>query len=148
VQRSALLREAAEDHAADRRRPGQRVRCRGKRNLRRAIGGETVDAGRDGGKANRSKAVSLAEFDRAGVARGQRLIFAPATAVPDRADGVDDMPRRQPMAGRDFGLAGLATIEGTAFGQEFGAGSPMNRAIDATAAEQARVGGVDDGVNA
>jgi hypothetical protein len=58
------------------------------------------------------------------------------------------MPRRQPMAGRDFGVTGLATIEGTAFGQEFGAGSAVNRAIDATAAEQARVGGVDDGVNA
>jgi hypothetical protein len=133
---------------ADRRRPGQRVRCCGNRNLRRALGGETVDAGGDGGKANRSKAVGLTEFDRAGVARGQRLIFAPATAVPDRADSVDDMPGRQPMAGRDFGVTGLATIEGTAFGQEFGAGSAVNRAIDAATAEQARVSGVDDGVNA
>jgi len=92
--------------------------------------------------------VDLAELDRAGVARGQRLIFAPATAVPNRADGVDDMPRRQPMAGRDFGVAGFAAMEGSAFGQEFGAGGAVNRAIDATTAEQARVGGVDDGVNA
>jgi hypothetical protein len=142
------LRKAAEDHVADRRRPGQGVRYRGNRNLRRAIGGETVDTGGNGGKGNRSQAMGLAEFDRTGVARGQRLIFAPATAVPNRADGVDDMPRRQPMAGRDFGVTGLATIEGSAFGQEFGAGSAVNRAIDATAAEQRRVGGVDDSVNA
>ena len=92
--------------------------------------------------------MDLAEFDCAGVARGQRLIFPPATVVPNRADGVDDMPRRQSMAGRNFGVAGFAAIEGTAFGQEFGAGGAVNRAIDATAAEQARVGGVDDGVNA
>jgi hypothetical protein len=133
---------------ADRRRLCQRVRCCGKRDLRRAIGGETVDAGGNGGKGNRSKAVGLTEFDRAGVARGQCLIFAPITAVPNRADGVDDMPRRQPMAGRDLGVTGLAAIEGTAFGQEFGAGRTVNRAINAAAAEQARVGGVDDGVNA
>jgi hypothetical protein len=92
--------------------------------------------------------VNLAEFDRAGVARGQRLIFAPVTAGPNRADGVDDMPRRQPVTRCDFGVASLATIEGTAFGQEFGAGRAVNRAIDAAAAEQARVGGVDDDVNA
>jgi hypothetical protein len=133
---------------ADRRRLDEYVRCRGNRNLRRAIDGETVDTGGDGGKGNRSKAVGLTEFDRAGVARGQRLIFPPVTAVPDRADGVDDMPRRQPMAGRDFGVTGFAAIEGTAFGQEFGAGGAVNRAVDATAAEQRRVGGVDDGVNA
>ena len=52
------------------------------------------------------------------------------------------------MAGRDFGVAGFAAMEGSAFGQKFGAGGAVNRAVDAAPAEQARIGGVDDGVNA
>ena len=82
------------------------------------------------------------------VARRQRLIFALAAAVPDRTDGMNHMPRRQPITLGDFGVAGLAAMERAAFGQQLGPGRAMDRAIDAAAAEQRGIRGVDDGVNA
>ncbi len=58
------------------------------------------------------------------------------------------MPGRQPIASGDLGVTGLAAMERAAFGQELRPGPAMDRAIDAAAAEQRRVRGVDDGVNA
>jgi hypothetical protein len=92
--------------------------------------------------------VGLAEFNGAAIARRQRVIFALAAAMPDRADGMNHMPRRQPIRQSDFGIAGLAAMERAAFGKKFGSGCAMNRAVNATTAEQRGVGGVDNGVNA
>jgi hypothetical protein len=92
--------------------------------------------------------MGLTEFDGADVARGQRLILAIAATVPDRADGVNDMPCRQPISQGDLGVAGLAAMERAAFGYQFRPGAAMNRAIDAAAAEQGIIRGVDDGINA
>ncbi len=61
--------------------------------------------------------MGLTEFDRAGVAGRQRLIFALASAMPDRTDGMNDMPCRQTITLGDFGVAGLAAMERAAFGQ-------------------------------
>ena len=61
---------------------------------------------------------------------------------------MNHMPRRQPIALGDLGVAGLAAVERAAFGEQLGPGRAMDRAIDATAAEQRRIRGVDDGVNA
>jgi len=58
------------------------------------------------------------------------------------------MPRRQPVTPGDFGVAGRTAVQGAAFGEKLRPGRAMDCAIDATAAEQRRVGGVDDGVNA
>ena len=62
--------------------------------LGRAIGGECVDAGGNGGKGDRGQAVRLAKADGAAIARRQRLIFARVAAVPDRTDGMNHVPRR------------------------------------------------------
>jgi hypothetical protein len=61
---------------------------------------------------------------------------------------MDHMPRRQPISPGDLGAAGLAAIQGAAFGQKFGPGGAMDRTIDAAAAEQGAIRGVDDCVNA
>ena len=70
------------------------------RDPRRAIGRKTIDPGGNRGKGNRGKAMGLAEFDRATIARCKRVILAMAAAVPDRADGMNHMPRRQPVTAR------------------------------------------------
>src|ERR1700676_5054643 len=70
------------------------------------------------------------------------------TAVPDWTDGMDDMPRRQPVTLGDLGVTSRAAVQGAALGEELRAGDTMDRAIDATAAEQRGVCRVDDGVNA
>ena len=89
-----------------------------------------------------------AQFDRAAIAGGEQFVFAVAAAIPDRTDGVDHMPRRKPVSAGDLGVARRAAIERAAFGEQFGPGGAMDRAIDAAPAEQRRIRGVDDGVNA
>lgn len=92
--------------------------------------------------------MALAQPDGAAIARRQRLILAPASAVPDRTDGMDHTPRRQLVAIRDFSVAGLAALQRAAFAEKFWPGRAMDRAIHAPSAQQGRVRGVDDGVNA
>jgi hypothetical protein len=60
---------------------------------------------------------------------------------------VDHVAGGQAVAARDAGLPRRAAAEGAALGQQLGAGGVVDRAVDAAAAEQAFVGGVDDGVD-
>ena len=89
-----------------------------------------------------------AKFDRAAIARGEQIIFATVAAIPHRTNGVDHMLCLEPIALGDFGVAGRAAIQRTALGQQLRTGCPMDRAIDTAPAEQGRIRGVDDGVNA
>lgn len=132
----AVLREAAEDHFGNRGRRGKSSYRRRDRNPRRTRGRKTIDPDGDGGKGNRDKAVGLAPFDRARITRSQRLVLTPAATVPDRADGMNHVPRRQAVASGDFGVAGRAAIQGAAFGQKLGSGRAMDGAIDAAAAAE------------
>ena len=92
--------------------------------------------------------MALTQLDRARIAGCQRLIFATAAVVPDRTNGMNHMPGGQLVTQGDFGPAGFAAMERAAFGEKPGPGGTMDRAIDATPAEQGGVRGVDDGVNA
>ena len=148
MQPRAVLREAAEDDTAHGRRDGQRINGGRDSDIRRAIGRKTIDAGGNCRKGNRSKAVGLGQFDGAGVARRQRFILAAASPVPDRPDGMNHVPRRQPETPGDFGVTGRTALQGSAFGEKLRPSRAMDGAIDATAAEQRGVGGVDDGVDA
>ena len=58
------------------------------------------------------------------------------------------MPRRESITFGNLGVAGLAAVQRPAFGQQLWPGCIMDRAIDAAPAEQRRIRGVDDGVNA
>ena len=148
VQPPAMLRKAAEYDAVDTRCRDYRFCRRMHRNPGGAIGRESVDAGGNRWKGNRSQAVGPAESDCGCVTRLQRLIFASVAAAPDRADGMNHMPRRKLVTLGDLGAAGLAAMEGAAFREQPGPRRAMNRAINAAPAEQRRIGSVDDGVNA
>jgi hypothetical protein len=148
VQPGTFFGEAAEDDAGDRWRHCQRIRRRADRDCRRAIGRKTVDAGGDRRERDRGEAVGLAKFDGAAIARRQRGIFALTAAMPNRPNGMNHMPRRQPITFGDLGLASLAAMERTAFGKKLRPGGTMDGAIDAASAEQRGIGSVDDGVNA
>ena len=76
------------------------------------------------------------------------MILAGVAAVPDRPDRMNHMLCRQPVSSGDFGIAGGTATKRAAFGQQFGASRAMDSAVDATATEQRRIRGVDDGVNA
>src|SRR5581483_7343496 len=75
--------------------------------------------------------------------RGEQLVLVVPAAAPDGADGVDDVPRRQPAGGRRLRVAGVATAELAALGEDRGPAGTMDRAADA---EQRAVRGVDDRV--
>jgi hypothetical protein len=67
--------------------------------------------------------------------------------MPDRANGVNHMPCRKAISPGDLGVAGFAAMQATAFIEKLRTGGAMNRPVDATAAEQRAVGGIDDGVD-
>ncbi len=69
-----------------------------------------------------------------------------ATA-PDRPHGVDDDPRGQPEPWRRLCLAGLAPTEQSAGVHQLGPSRSMCRTVDAAAAKQRGIGGVDNGVH-
>jgi hypothetical protein len=92
--------------------------------------------------------MGLAELNGAAIARRQSLVLALTPAVPDRTDGMNHMSRRQPIGLGDFGVTGLAATEGATLGEKLRPGRAMDCTIDAATAEQRRVRGVDDGVNA
>ena len=58
------------------------------------------------------------------------------------------MPGRQPISSRDLGVTGCAAVERAAFPEQLWPRCTMDRAIDTAPAEQGRIRGVDDGVNA
>lgn len=89
-----------------------------------------------------------AEFDRTGVTGGKMGIFPALAAMPDRTDGMDHVFGRQPVSAGDLGIAGVAATERAAFVEQLRARGTVDGAINTAAAQQRRVGRVDDGVNA
>ena len=61
---------------------------------------------------------------------------------------MNHVPCRQSITPGDFSVAGLAATKRAAFREKLRAGRAMDRAIDAAAAEQGAIGGVDDCIHA
>jgi hypothetical protein len=70
-----------------------------------------------------------------------------AAVLVHRADRVDDVAGGQAVAPGQARLAGRAAAEGAALGQQLGAGRAVDGPVHTAAAEEAVIGGVDDGVN-
>src|SRR6185295_3321358 len=104
-------------------------------------------AGADARKRQRGDALIRGKLDAAPIARGEELRFSLRTAVPHRADRVNHVPGGQAVALGELGVTDLAATERTAFREKVGAGGAVDRAVNASASEQARVRGVDDRVH-
>jgi hypothetical protein len=115
MQFAARPRKAAENYAPQVGRCGQHIDHRLDGNFFRPIRRKSEHASRDGRKCNRSKAMDAAKLDTATIARCEQRIFVAGTAVPNRSDGMDHMPRREPVTFGNLGVAGLATVERPAF---------------------------------
>jgi hypothetical protein len=89
-----------------------------------------------------------AKLDRAAITGSKQIVLAVTAAIPDRSNRVDDVPGLEAIALGDLGVAGGAAAERAAFGKQFFAGRTMDGAINSATAEQRRISGVDDGVNA
>ncbi len=71
---------------------------------------------------------------------------SPWPPPPGRANGMDYKLRRQAVALFDFGLSHFTTVQGAALSQQIRPGSAVNGARQRPTAQQALVGGVDDGI--
>ena len=60
---------------------------------------------------------------------------------------MDHVPAGQAVGSGDPGLAGGAAAEPPALGQQFQTRRPVDAAVHPAAAQQGRLGGVDDGVH-
>jgi hypothetical protein len=122
--------------------------------------GVAVDAGADAAKGHGPDAVLGGEGQASVVARReQRPGPLGARSVVDGTDGVDDVLGRQPVALGQLGIArgaadaavggaGVEVLgEPGARGPELPAGGAVDGAVDAAAAHQGGLGGVDDGLD-
>ena len=76
------------------------------------------------------------DVQRCRITRREQSVLARSASAPHRPDRMDDVPGREPISARDFGIAGRTAMERAAFGKELRPGAPMNRTIDAAASEQ------------
>ena len=60
---------------------------------------------------------------------------------------MNNVARGQAIAAGDPGVSGCAATKRFTFAFEFGTGRAMDRAVDATTAEQRSIGGVNDGID-
>ena len=87
------------------------------------------------------------QLETAAIGRFQQRRFPFIAAVPDRPDGVDHMPRQQPVASGDPGVPGFAAAQPGAFLQQLRTRGAVDRAIDTAAPQQRVVGGIDDRIH-
>jgi len=109
--------------------------------------GVAENAGGDQWKCHRLTAVLLRQRKARPVAGGELLPLTALTAVPHRADGVDDVAARQAVRARDFGLAGPAAAQRPALLEQLRPRRPVDAPIHPASAQQGLLGRVDNGVH-
>ena len=107
-----------------------------------------VHSGADGWKGDGSNPPLDGQRQAISVARRQQIVLAGAASSPDRANGVNDPPRRQLVACGDPGFPGWAAAQRATLRQKLRARRAMDGAIYPTAPQKRGVGRVDDGVDA
>ncbi len=89
----------------------------------------------------------VSDLERSPVAGGKQRRLAVRSAVPDRTDRVDHVPRAQPVSAGKLRVAGRAAAERAALLEQPRAGCTMDRAVDATASEQRLVRRIHDRID-
>src|SRR5262249_32636025 len=108
-----------------------------------------VGAGTERGQGDRVAAVGGGEFEGLRERGSEKSFFAARAAIPDRADGMDHVLRLQVSGCADDRRTGGAAVRISAARviHDRGAAGAVNRSVDAAAASETTVSGVDDGIN-
>ena len=117
------------------------------RHLQGLILGIAIHSRGDQGERHGFTLIGQSHFQRGAVCRDQQFPLPVAATLPDGTDGVNDKLCRQAVALRDLGLSRFAAAQGAALGQQLRSGGTVDSAVHASAAQQALVGGVDDGIH-
>ena len=96
--------------------------------------GVAVDPGGNGGEVHRFDALRSGQSQTVSITGSQRRRFPVFTALPDGADGVDDIPRFQAVAAGQLRLTGFAAMERPAFCQQLRPCGGVDRTVHAAAA--------------
>jgi hypothetical protein len=117
------------------------------RNVRGLLERITVSAATDRRKRYCFDFIVHRELQRIAVAICECPRFVMFPATPNGSDSVNHEASEQTICAGNFRLAGFTTAECAAFGEQFGAGGAVNRAIDTATAEKRRVCRVHNGIN-
>ena len=98
----------------------------------------------DGGEGDGLDGVLCGQGKAVLIAVGQEAVFVVLSAPPDGAGGVDDVLGREIVCPGNFGFSRSTASKGLAFCQKGWPCRPVNGAVDAPAAEQGCVGGIDN----
>src|SRR5580692_8993638 len=128
----------------------QHVDCSGDRNWGSLADRVTIGTGRDSWERYGGEAVGISKANGFAVTACQRIGLALFSAAVHGADRMDHVLCPKVAAGCDHGPAGGQAADLAddlaAFREDGGASSAVDGAVDATSAEQRRIGGVDDRV--
>ena len=143
---SRSLRIATEDDASERALPAaERLLGRRDRDARRLRGRKAVNACGDCGKGE--TAPISRNFDRAAIGGGEQFRLALRAPSPNRTNSVNHIARGQIEAWRDANVAGRASADHATGLRQSGACGAVNCAVDAAAARQSRIRGVNDRID-
>src|SRR6185369_1967473 len=124
---------------------------RGKRDAGGFLQRIGVDTRADRRKCDGAKSERRRQLEARSIRTRKQIRLTAAPAAPYRTDGVNHFLCGKVSGGRRNGAAGRATAllgpDPVAFEHDRGAARAMDRSIHAAAADQARVGGVDDRVD-
>ena len=109
--------------------------------------GIAVYSAADGGEGQRVEVMFTGQSETGSVTTGEEFRLVVRPAIPHRADGVEDEAGGKSKAFGQLRVAGLASAKQTTLMEQVRAGGAVDCAINAAAAEQGPVGGVDDGVD-
>ena len=105
------------------------------------------NAGGDQRKCHRLTAILLRQRKAGAIAGGELFPLTVLTAVPHRADGVDDVAARQAVRAGDLGLASPAAAQRPALLEQLRPRRPVDAAIHAATAQKRFICRIDDSVN-
>ena len=113
-------------------------------NLRRLVHRKAVDPGGNGRKRQAAYTLFHSQFQAGPITGSQQFPFPRTAPIPAGAGRVDDIPTGQPVSPGNLGTACSASVQHPALHQQFRPCRPMDRAVNASAAQQAGVGSVDN----
>lgn len=106
----------------------------------------TVNAAAYSRKRNTLQALLCGQLQAVFIGAGEQSRFTVRSVAVDGADGVDDMPGFEIAAGGDYGFACGAAADDAALGHNGGSSGAVNGPVNAGAAREPAVGGIDNGV--